>query len=285
MSRTSVTTKKPTLAFASPSGVDYSLETVTPAIAETWLGRNTNNRRVRRARVDAYARDMEAGEWQENGDAICFDSDGNLLDGQHRLMARVTSGTTGLMLVVRNLPPTVQDTKDDGAKRTMADTFGFHGVANQTTAAAVTRRVLMWQNGARANSGSALQPTKAEQLDAWRTDPILRGAVDATIQIGKSGLVSPSIVGLTWWLFSQIDADDCAAFWYGVSTGANLPPGSPMLILRDRVSNSGKVGRVPESHYLAWTIKAWNLWRQDKTLSENYRGFNLKPLERFPEPR
>lgn len=273
------------LSFKSPSGVRYSLEEITPEIAEAMLAHNTNNRKPRRARIDAYARDMEGGDWQENGDAICFDSDGNLIDGQHRLHARVASGTSGWMLIVRDLPAAAQDTKDDGAKRTMADTFGFHGVVNQTTAAAVVRRVLMWQNGNRANSGGNMVPTKAEQLEAWRTDSTLRAAVEATVQIGKKAVLPPSVVGLTWWLFSQISTEDCAAFWYGMSTGANLQPGSPILVLRERVAKAAaEPGRIPESQMLAWVIKGWNLWRADKTVSENYRGFKLAPLEKFPEP-
>lgn len=288
MSNAKVATKPttPTMEFTSAEGVAYSLEWVTPEVAETWLGKNVNNRSVRKSGVNAIARDMESGAFIENGDSIRFDVNGNLLDGQHRLMGRVQSSTSGWMLIVRNLPSIAQDTMDDGKKRTMADTFDFHGIENNSTAAAVTRRVILWQNGVRSNSGGGYVPTKAEQNDLWRTDPTLRVAVEATVQMGKKGLVPPSIVGLTWWLFSNIDAQACSEFWYGVSTGANLEPGSPILILRERVTAAvGTPGRVPESQLLAWTIKAWNLWRQDRTLSSNYRGFALKPLERFPEPR
>lgn len=289
MSTTKVQARKPVApkhSFTSPTGVTYSLELVTPDMAETWLGHNVNNRSVRKSGVNALARDMESDAFMENGDAICFDVDGNLIDGQHRLMARVQSSTTGWMLVVRNLAPAVQDTKDDGKKRTMADTFAFHGIENNSAAAAVTRRVILWQNGIRANSGGNYVPTKAEQNELWRTDPTLRSAVEATVTMGRRALLPPSIVGLTWWLFSNISVEDCTAFWYGVSTGANLEPGSPILLLRERVTKAiGEPGRIPESHLLAWTIKAWNLWRQGRTLSTNYRGFALKPLERFPEPR
>ena len=285
MSTTKAIAKK--VSMTSPSGVTYSIELITPQTAALWLGRNTANRNMRRTTAESYARDMESGDWQENGDAICFAEDGTLLDGQHRLNAVVIAGIPVLMLVVRNLPSATQDTKDDGRKRTMADTFGFHGVANNATAAAVTRRVLLWQNGVRSNSGGGYLPTKAEQLEVWRTDPTLRSAVEATVSIGKKGLVPPSVIGLSWWLFSQLSVEDCSTFWHGMSTGANLPAGSPILALRERVSNltDARVGRVPESHLLAWVIKAWNLYRADKTVASNYRGFNLKPLERFPEPR
>lgn len=286
MSTTSVSKKTAPLAFTSPSGVIYSFEFVTPEAAEVMLTHNVNNRSIRKSSVEAYCRDIKAGDWQENGDSICFDTAGNLIDGQHRLSAIVAAAVGVWALVVRGLPTNAQDTMDDGKKRTMADTFGFHGVANNSTAAAVTRRVLLWQNGNRHNSGSNHMPTKSEQLEAWRTDPLLRSAVEATINIGKKAGLPPSIVGLSWWLFSQISVEDCATFWYGMSTGANLEPGSPILILRERIATEvARPGRIPETQLLAWVVKGWNLWRQGKVLSERYRGFGLQPLERFPEPR
>lgn len=285
MSSTSVAKRTSKISMKSPSGVTYSIEVVTPALAETWLGRNTNNRRIRRSQVERYARDMESGSWQENGEAIAFADDGTLIDGQHRLSAIVLAAVDVQMLIVRGLPMVAQDTVDDGAKRTMSDTFGFHGVANRANAAAITRRVLMWQEGFRTNQGN-FQPSKAEQLDAWRTDATLRDAVEAAVQMRSRGQVPTSIVGLTWWLFSQIDRSQCAEFWHGLHTGSDLPANSPIHVVREKIiRRNAQPGRVQETEYLAWIVKAWNLWRADRTVSPTYRGFDLKPGQRFPEPR
>lgn len=43
---------------------------VTPELAETWLARNPNNRNLRKAVVDSYARDMQAGRWALNGGTL-----------------------------------------------------------------------------------------------------------------------------------------------------------------------------------------------------------------------
>jgi hypothetical protein len=277
--------KPKTIAMTSESGVAYSIETVTPTTAEEWLGHNTANRRIRRNQVERFARDMEVGAWQENGEGICFATDGTLINGQHRLSALVLAGVALPMLVVRGLPMHAQDTMDDGAKRTMGDTFSFHGVASHHTAAAIVRRVLMWQDGIRTNSG-AMQPSKAEQLEAWRTDSTLRAAVEASVQMRSRGQVPSSIVGLTWWLFSQIDGEQCATFWHGLHTGSDLPANSPIHAVREKIiRRNAQPGRVQETEYLAWIIKAWNLWRADRTVSPTYRGFDLKPGQNFPEPR
>ncbi len=284
-SKTSVAARAAKISMTSPSGVTYSIEDITPTIAESWLAKNTSNRRLRRPKAEQFARDMEGGDWQENGEGICFASDGTLLNGQHRLTAVYIAGVTLPMLVVRGLPMSSQDTMDDGAKRTMGDTFGFHGVEHANAAAAIVRRVLMWQNGSRTNTGST-QPTKAEQLDAWRTDPALRLAVEAAVAMRGRKQIPASVIGLTWWLFSEIDADECATFWQGLHTGANLDGNSPIHVVREKIiKRSADAGRVSESEYLAWIIKAWNLWRAERTISTSYRGFDLKPGQKFPEPR
>lgn len=272
--------------MVSRAGIEYSVEQVTPDVAELWLTRNTDNRRVRRATVDKYARDMESGAFLESGASICFAKDGTLLDGQHRLMAIVQSGANISSLVVRNLPNAAQDTMDDLAKRTLADTFGFHNIQNAHTAAAVVRRVLMWQNGIKHNAGGK-EPTKAEALAAWREDTTLHIAVDEAIA-SKSGdrTLPPSIVGLAFWLFFQVDEEDCVAFMEKLVRGLNIADeGDPAFIVRNQINRrSEQAGRISETEFLAWVIKAWNHFRDDRVLAPSYR-YKLAPREKFPEPR
>ena len=61
-----------------------------------------------------YAADMKAGRWQLNGEAIKFDKNGHLLNGQHRLHAVVRADTTIQMLVISGLDPETRTTMDSG---------------------------------------------------------------------------------------------------------------------------------------------------------------------------
>lgn len=274
------------LGFTSASGAHYSVERVTPETAESWLARNTANRRLRRAAAEKFARDMVNGDWIEDGNGICFAEDGTLINGQHRLTAVAMSGISAWMLIVRNLPMAAQDAMDDGAKRTAGDTFGFHSIEAANTAAAITRRVLMWQNGSRSNSGKG-QPTKAEMLTAWREDPTLALASEQARRMARRKSIPASVIGLTWWLFYGIDSDGCVEFWEQLHTGIGFSgDDSPIYILREQIDSrmSGQQGRVPETEILAWVIKAWNHYRANKTLSPRYR-YAIKPGERFPEPK
>ena len=82
---------------------------VEPEQAQKWLERNIANRTLRPSRVQEYATAMTEGRWRYTADPIRFDSDGKLIDGQHRLMAVVRSGCTVEMHVVRGLSPEAQD--------------------------------------------------------------------------------------------------------------------------------------------------------------------------------
>lgn len=62
---------------------------VTMSTAKKWLATNTHNRNVSQSRVDTYATDMLADKWHLTHQGIAFDTEGVLMDGQHRLLAVV----------------------------------------------------------------------------------------------------------------------------------------------------------------------------------------------------
>jgi len=72
---------------------------VTPAIAKEWLTKNKSNRKVKVNKVNQYKRDMQNGNWPVTHQGIGFFEDGNLADGQHRLLAIVESGISVYMQV------------------------------------------------------------------------------------------------------------------------------------------------------------------------------------------
>ena len=94
------------------------VEKITPEMAANYLKFNTNNyRKLSRAKVIEYANEMKAGRWQLNGEAIEFDEDGTLLNGQHRLAAIVYSKTTVQIAVIRGVKKDIT-VYDSGKTRT-----------------------------------------------------------------------------------------------------------------------------------------------------------------------
>lgn len=77
--------------------IDYSQRrsfeiTITPEMAQEWLNRNFNNRRIQDHRVSVIANDIKNGKWAITGDTIKLSKNGELIDGQHRLAAIVKAG-------------------------------------------------------------------------------------------------------------------------------------------------------------------------------------------------
>lgn len=84
-------------------------EDITPTKAANYLQQNNNNprKKINRNVVKSYAADMKAGKWNVNGEAIVFDANGDLKNGQHRLLAIIESGVTVRILVVRGVDPSI----------------------------------------------------------------------------------------------------------------------------------------------------------------------------------
>jgi hypothetical protein len=69
--------------------VRTKVQMVTPVKAGEWLQANTPNRPLSKPIVKAFAEAMRRGEWVVTHRGIAFDTNGVLVDGQHRLAAIV----------------------------------------------------------------------------------------------------------------------------------------------------------------------------------------------------
>lgn len=97
------------------------LVTITPDMAREWLKANTKNRKIRPHVVDKYASDMMNGDWMVTHQGIAFDSEGTLIDGQHRLLAISKANVPVQMMVTRGFVPGTMSMIDVGAARKTSD--------------------------------------------------------------------------------------------------------------------------------------------------------------------
>lgn len=107
--------------------ITTDLVLVTPALATELLSRNLKNRRVRTRRVTAFIAILRAGRWESHHQGIALDVEGNLLDGQHRLMAIRDSGVSAWMNVSRGVSRTAYHYIDTHATRSVEDATGISG--------------------------------------------------------------------------------------------------------------------------------------------------------------
>jgi hypothetical protein len=98
-------------------------EVITPERAAAWLRNNPANRRIRPRHVRMLCASMRAGEWKETHQAIGIDSDGIVVDGQHRLAAIVMFGQPVQMWVAYGVGKDTFGAVDTGLARDVADHF------------------------------------------------------------------------------------------------------------------------------------------------------------------
>lgn len=103
------------------------IENITPETAKIYLSKNIINRNVNAKRVSSYANDMQHGAWQLNGEAIRFNKKGELIDGQHRLLAIVKANIPVDMVVMNDIDNDVS-IYDRGRNRSVTDSLILEGM-------------------------------------------------------------------------------------------------------------------------------------------------------------
>lgn len=94
---------------------------VTPKLAEEWLATTELNRTVTAQTVAGYAKEMASGNWKTCLEAIAFNVEGHLSNGQHRLLAVIQSGVPQKMVVAYDVP--IDTVFDRGRKRSTGDSL------------------------------------------------------------------------------------------------------------------------------------------------------------------
>ena len=249
------------------SRVVSTTETVTLAMAESWLERNTNNRPLRDHHVRMLAGEMESGRWHLNGEAIVFDHDGNLIDGQHRLWAAFTSGKAFDSIIVRNVDPKAFATIDSGMKRSAGDALTKNGVKYGVHVAAILRLVHFVTTGARDHM-AITKMSNAETLSLFdRYADVEEAACIVACSMLLRRLMPPTAMGALMYFARRHDNEKAMEFFDAITTGVNLQRGDARLTVRNYFVNRPPGQRPNARVQLAILIKAWNSWIAGRELS------------------
>jgi hypothetical protein len=114
--------------------------TVTPAMAKSWLEQgNINYRTPNEATIEGFTRAMVSGEWKLTPQGISIDTDGLILDGQHRLHAIIRSNMSVQMFVAFNVPREIELVIDGGKARRFKDHARYLGLSYNEQALALAK--------------------------------------------------------------------------------------------------------------------------------------------------
>lgn len=249
---------------------EAAVETVDAERARWWLAANVSNRDLRLNHAEEIARAMLRDEWELSPDAIAFDTEGRLINGQHRLIGVARSGVACEFVVVRGLPAKSQETTDTGAKRHLRDMLKLRDVPDASNVAPVLNYVWKYLRYGTLVPPQ-IPPTVQEQLALWERHEDIIESVRYIRPRTKRGPISTATCAALHYLFAQVDRDDADLFFEKLAAGTDLSEGDPILVLRrqlERAANRAKTSySVTPYAKAAWIIKCWNAWQEGRTVN------------------
>lgn len=263
-----------------------SIETINPNVASNWLRCNRLNRPLRRSHVAFLSREMSAGLWQVNGQAIVISEDEDVIDGQHRLHAIIDSGVTIKSLVVYGVAKEAFKTIDTGAVRSGSDALSvwFPGRPLQIVQAvgrAVPWCMAMERGGTRMKEKVA----NSEIIEYVTKHPSLWKVAERVAGFPREGRLMTFAVSVALYeMLARKDAEDASDFMAEL-LGGEGEDGKASHVLRTLLEKDRRrlAGRYPQSTRVRMAVKAWNLMRtgRDSVAAPSLIAINTRDAERF----
>jgi hypothetical protein len=269
------------------------IETISPERAEKLLAEaNVRNRDIRDSRVVHLAEIIKRDEWTLSPDCIAFDLDGVLLNGQHRLSAAVVAEQSIEAVVLRNLPRKSQDIMDDTLRRGLGDALKLRGEVDVFRLAAgigwYARIIYAEITGTPHYADNARRPSIPQLLAMYDENQGLREGLSVTAPAMRALKLRPGPCLAVWYRLQIIHREEADLFFDKLRSGADLSEGSPILALRrysEEERNRGR-GRVrnPDFRWVAVCFKAWNAWREGRSVKVLSYLYTPTTRETWPEP-
>lgn len=280
---------------------------ITPELALHLLARNSANRPVTLKTVIKYARSMVKGDWHRTGQAIIFDVNGVLLEGQHRLLAALFSGASFTTYVVTDAPDEADLFAyiDNNKPRDGADALATSGENGQSRHVNSAVKVAIRYDAGGWDITRTPRQMDAEPIDVLhyvRAHPNLPEASAMAWGNFQKGMKAIGHDGIAtfcaWQIIDRYGFDELHDFMEPFTTGAELAKDSPILALRERLRAAAEKSKDPEAvitlgYRLALVILAFNLhYRGEPVLTKDIpgtkkqraqsAGLHVSPSEPFP---
>ena len=285
---------KPSVNGQARSRETVRIEEITPKRAQAWLEGNVDNRKLRESGVIKLSGILQRGEWELTGDAVVFDDQGVLINGQHRLTAVVVTGIPARLIILRGVPSKTQEVMDQGLQRSLGDQLYRRGVPNSKTVASALAWLYQFEYNEETGNvhyadQSSMRPTYRQLLSRFERSPELVELATGVHKLVYYTKVRPGPTLAIRYRLSQIDAKEAEMFFDHWREGIGLDPDSPIWRLRewcmaDARSRSTR-GRAPAYRYCAYAFTAWNKWRDGIPVKQLVWHFTPSQRDAWPTPR
>lgn len=190
--------------MAKPPKTGMERQTITPAIATELLEFNRNNRPIRDGHVKRIANQIATGKWRFNGDTIKVATNGNVLDGQHRLWACIEAKTPIETVVVYGVAEDAFATIDTiRSARTGGDVLSLVGVDRHAKIAAEGLRwLLRYQRGVLETYRYPVNRIENSDVeDAFKAHPKILTATQKAMSVRM--VASPSLMTFVFYVLGN----------------------------------------------------------------------------------
>lgn len=244
----------------------FTVENVTPELAQKWLGMNLQNRTLRNRAINAMANDMRNGRWEMTGEPIKFSADGVLRDGQHRLHALIQASAGNPefcipMVVARGVSAESQHVMDTGLKRTVTDALRLDGTKNASTTGTVARYLYLIEKG----DYMTHEMVTVQEVRDWLAKHADLEEFVATHVYGMRsmwpGRPAPTLAA--FWLMYQVDVEVAEEFFHGLVQLVGLDEGDPRQTAYRKFLDARNRGEVlSATDTIGFLLMTWNRWRK-----------------------
>ena len=191
-------------------------------MAEKWLQQNhPGNRAIGWARVESFVADILADAWRCTHQAICFDADRRLIDGQHRLHAIVHAKKGAWLFVAQDPQGDIHAPIDRHAPRSIAFLTGIS--AREASALALLYR--MESGIPNTNVPVTVAETEEMKVHYEAAFKVIREA-----PVNSNAIVSGLRAACAWAM--PIDEPQVVDFMCKAVTGEMIKRGDPAYAFR-----------------------------------------------------
>tara|TARA_R110000782_G_scaffold63718_1_gene130403 strand:- start:57 stop:884 length:828 start_codon:yes stop_codon:yes gene_type:complete len=261
------------------TNLTVELTYVTPELASNLLKFNSENRTLKDAHVTFLSNQIKNGLFMENGEAIIFDYNRILKDGQHRLKAISINNKSFFIPIVRGVAPNSMATYDTGRNRTAGDILKLSGFNNSNNIAAFTQVIFKYK--LKKSKSSTVGHMKEDLTNQQVLDFVevnydwMNNIHSKSLSIAQKmnlRVLSATSLNLITYLIGGENPSAQVYEFIKHLTGTVKTESSAPLYVYNKLYNS-KINKEPLNFYwvLGMSLKAWNFYNEGNPAIKYFR--------------
>jgi len=264
------------------NGISVGIISISPEQAAKMLEKNTHNRGVKKGLVNLYALEINQGYWKFNGVPIVLAKNGQIIDGQHRLLAIIKAGISIQTLVVVGVDYDAFKTIDTGSNRTGKDVLTIHGVEVKKAGYLAPLIKRIWAQSKEQATAFSLQHAGMSRfgreygrrtmnnqmiVEYYQNHKEVLDSVYgycAPFLQKATNIMQFSLFLLVFYTFRKINIVDAELFVKKLATGADLSDNDSIYHLREKLISykNSETEKITALHFQILVTKAWNAFRK-----------------------